>query len=251
MIPKAKEIRAVGLHIFNIKLWVCALGICAATIGIAFIAASFGVPASRTGLIIIAAYYGSIYAYLWKSRKSASSSGESLPERAEVIVRRWRNTIYVVAFTLPLIDFGGQAILGLLGYALIRNQVLKDGMPSWILGHVLEYLVFVFFFDWPFFVLARAVERRLRARWPDVVNIYWSSAGALVGLSVPYILAYSLMLSASMMSGARQAGQGEGIVLGLAQIGGGALALAGWFTALGARHLWRFHLSTKLGSPMD
>ena len=77
------------------------------------------------------------------------------------------------------------------------------------------------------------ISARIRARWPNIWRLHWASTGALIGLSVPSIYGYSAM-PYEMTSGAKDAGQDVGIFLGLfGPMGGGLLALIGWFTGLG------------------
>lgn len=130
----------------------------------------------------------------------------------ENIARRWKYAVYAVGLVLPLLGFAGTAAL--------RET------PWW--QWPLFYPVAVLEFSWPFYVLAQVVAKRIRTVWSEVAKIHWASAGALIGLTVPYLFGYWSMRD-EYASDAPD-GQGIGIYLGaFAPIFGCGLALVGWF----------------------
>jgi len=159
----------------------------------------------------------------------------AVPKGCASSTRRWRFVIYSVALTLPLIGMAETVALAFFGSVppAGKGAVLKD-MPMWIFVYPLQVVVF----NWPFYVLSRIIIARVHARWPNVSSLHWAGAGALIGLSIPYIYGFSVISPYEMTSGARDAGQGVSIFLAaLAPIAGGALALIGWFSGLGASRL--------------
>jgi hypothetical protein len=144
----------------------------------------------------------------------------------EQTVCRWRYAIYAVGLVLPLAGFAGTAAL-LFDESTpvgVREHLARE-MPWW----ALLYPVAVLQFSWPFYVLARVVAKQIRKSWPEIARVHGASAGALIGLTVPYLFGY-WSLRTEFASGAPDAGQGSGILLGLlAPIVGCGIAVVGWF----------------------
>jgi hypothetical protein len=114
------------------------------------------------------------------------------------IEKRWSKVIYWVLFGLPFIMLIGMVTLLIIGKpsgqhcAIHAPPQIFEGIGAYAeeaVGMLLLCGAFALTFDWPFLVFANEVKKRIRARWPDV-NIHWAAAGALIGLSVPYVLFY-------------------------------------------------------------
>jgi hypothetical protein len=144
----------------------------------------------------------------------------------EKFIRRWKYAMYSVGLVLPLIGFAGTAALMFdeSTPASVREYLARE-MPWW----ALLYPIMVLQFGWPFYVLYRVVAKRARRSWPEVAKVHWASAGALIGLTMPYLFCYWTVRT-EFASGAPDAGQGSGILLGvLAPVVGCGLAVLGWF----------------------
>ena len=146
--------------------------------------------------------------------------------------RRWQVAIYSIAVGLPLLAAAVLYALAILGFLSVKAA--HEATQSASLG----MLVFrVVFYDWPFLVLSRQITKRIRLHWPNVSRVRWASVGALAGLSLPYVFGYFAIV-ADGMQGHGDDGSGESIYFAaVGWIGGGLLALIGWWMGIGALHV--------------
>jgi hypothetical protein len=124
-------------------------------------------------------------------------SGTQLPD---AMAKRWSTAIRYAVFGLPAIMVLGAALFLSVGNfspsgAYCGNPRLylnRDfgGYAQESGGVLFSWAAFAFTFNWPFFVFASKVKRRMRARRNDLRPVPWAAAGALVGFSLPYILFY-------------------------------------------------------------
>ncbi len=125
---------------------------------------------------------------------------------------RWRKAAYAVPLALTLVLFT-------VGAPAARAPITSVPLA-------VSALVVI---GWPFWVLASLVSDRL-VRGPAHGGLRWAAAGALLGLSVPYVYAVSA-------AGGPGLGYGLPVFLGfVAPCAGGLLASIGWLGGLG---LWR------------
>jgi len=115
---------------------------------------------------------------------------------------------------LPLVSFFGTFLLeSYAGYGIVpvtwKNAVFQH-IDWWITTYATELITLIPLF----FIFRLLIAARLARSGAKAINIHWSGAFALVGLSVPYVCGFSYM-PYEFASGARDAGQGIGIFLGL------------------------------------
>ena len=103
-----------------------------------------------------------------------------------------------------------------------------DHAGSWILAYVIEVMTLFL----PLLILRLAIGAQILRRLPKLASINRAAFCALLGLSIPYVLAFSYLPYALVLSPGTP-GQGIGILLALAVTPvAGALAFFGWRVAL-------------------
>ena len=151
------------------------------------------------------------------------------PEHVRTSVRRWTWVLCFAAFLmLPLVSFFGTFLLErYAGYGIVpadwKNAVFHR-IDWWITTYATELTTLIPLF----FIFRLIIAQKLSRNGAKARTIHWAGAFALVGLSVPYVCGFSYM-PYEFASGARDAGQGIGIFLGIvATPVAGLLALVGW-----------------------
>jgi hypothetical protein len=164
------------------------------------------------------------------TRHSSVSSGgfdmNSMPaESTKQFMRRWRFLAYALALGLPMLAILATIAMVFLGDVseADRRIVLERN-----LGPISFIPLLVLFFSWPYLVLDLIVSFKIRRRPEDLDSLRRPAMGALVGLTIPYLIGYSFW-PFEMSSVALDTGQGIGLMLPmLGWLGGPVAAMFGW-----------------------
>ena len=138
-------------------------------------------------------------------------------------MRRWRIAVYSIAVGLPV-----YAVLATAVFVLLNPS--PETLRHPLLDQLFQLPFYVAQFNWPYLILDLLVSRRIRRtkESESELIIKRSAIGSLVGMTIPYALAY-LYWPQEMSSGAHDAGQGIGILLVLCGLFLGPIAATyGW-----------------------
>ncbi len=156
---------------------------------------------------------------------------QSAPSEARTVARRWRRSINSLILVLPTLMFIEYLVLRF-GLSEGTQRDIGVNVPAATFGVAGAYAAACFsaLFHWPFWILGILGRGSIERQWPRIAASQWAIIGSAAALTALY-MAIGLAAAFEMLSGARDAGQGFGIVLTFAgPFIAAPLGVAGWWT---------------------